>query len=85
MVVSGANLDFCSTIVGWALPGITLPSRLDFHYMRNTFSPRAFVRPLPVVPVIRHIYPVMLHTDNKASPNAAHLHNNRSSHAEKWP
>lgn len=60
MVVSGANLEFCSTIVGWALPenhaGLT--SR-DFHYMRNTFSSRAFVQPqCPAVPpVIRHIYP----------------------------
>lgn len=44
MVISEANLDFCSTIVGWALPGITLVSRLYFHYMRNTFSSRAFVR-----------------------------------------
>lgn len=43
MVISEANLDFCGTMVGWALPEITL-SRLYFPYMRNTFSSRAFVR-----------------------------------------
>lgn len=38
MVISEANLDFCSTIAGWALPEITLLSRPYFPYMRNTFS-----------------------------------------------
>lgn len=86
MVASEASLDFCRTIVGWALPEITLVSRLHFHYMRNTFSSCLCSPAAPLSLSASLSLPLsntlQLHRQQSQS-KAMHLHNNRSSHNEK--